>query len=78
MWQMLSLRSAFTSHASEDKEANPSSYGGTETGVSSDDSSKDVALMVVGDRAQDIDPVIEARVVRKIDWFLIPAMIVGV
>jgi hypothetical protein len=38
---------------------------------------KDVALGLVGEHAQDIDPEVEARVVRKIDWFLIPAMIVG-
>lgn len=37
----------------------------------------DVALAVVGELAQDIDPVVEARVLRKIDLFLIPAMIVG-
>jgi hypothetical protein len=38
---------------------------------------KDVALGLVGEHARDIDPEVEARVVRKIDWFLIPAMIVG-
>ncbi|EON62144.1 hypothetical protein W97_01363 [Coniosporium apollinis CBS 100218] len=38
---------------------------------------KDVALALVGEHAQAIDPVAEARVVRKIDLFLIPAMIVG-
>lgn len=37
----------------------------------------DVALAIVGLHAQPIDPVVEARVVRKIDYFLIPAMIVG-
>lgn len=39
--------------------------------------SKDLALTIVSDHAEDIDPLLEARVVRKIDWFLIPAMIVG-
>jgi hypothetical protein len=39
--------------------------------------SKDDALGLVGEHAQEIDPLIEARVLRKIDWFLIPAMIVG-
>ena len=39
---------------------------------------KDVALALVGEHAQAIDPVAEARVVRKIDLFLIPAMIVGI
>jgi hypothetical protein len=38
---------------------------------------KDVASNLVGDHAQEIDPETEARVLRKIDWFLIPAMIVG-
>jgi hypothetical protein len=38
---------------------------------------KDVALAIVGEHAHDIDPAVEARVIRKIDWFLIPAMIVG-
>jgi hypothetical protein len=37
----------------------------------------DVALAIVGLHAQPIDPLVEARVVRKIDLFLIPAMIVG-
>lgn len=37
----------------------------------------DVALAIVGLHAQPIDPLVEARVVRKIDFFLIPAMIVG-
>jgi len=38
---------------------------------------KDVAIGLVGEHARDIDPEVEARVLRKIDWFLIPAMIVG-
>ncbi|KAF1914510.1 allantoate transport protein [Ampelomyces quisqualis] len=38
---------------------------------------QDVALGLVGEHAQDIDPAVEARVLKKIDWFLIPAMIVG-
>lgn len=37
----------------------------------------DIAMAIVGLHSQDIDPVIEARVIRKIDLFLIPAMIVG-
>jgi MFS family permease len=39
--------------------------------------SKDDALGLVGEHAQEIDPAVEARVLRKIDWFLIPAMIIG-
>ncbi|XPS98673.1 hypothetical protein M3J09_007869 [Ascochyta lentis] len=38
---------------------------------------KDVAIGLVGEHAREIDPAVEARVLRKIDWFLIPAMIVG-
>ncbi|KAF2735709.1 MFS general substrate transporter [Polyplosphaeria fusca] len=38
---------------------------------------KDVAVALVGEHAQHIDPVLEARVLRKIDFFLIPAMVVG-
>lgn len=38
---------------------------------------KDVAIGLVGEHARDIDPAVEAKVLRKIDWFLIPAMIVG-
>ncbi len=38
---------------------------------------KDIAIGLVGEHARDIDPAIEAKVLRKIDWFLIPAMIVG-
>lgn len=38
---------------------------------------KDVALALVGEHSQAIDPVVEARVVRKIDRFLILAMIIG-
>jgi hypothetical protein len=38
---------------------------------------KDIAIGLVGEHAQDIDPEVEKRVLRKIDWFLIPAMIVG-
>ncbi|EUC37794.1 hypothetical protein COCCADRAFT_84697 [Bipolaris zeicola 26-R-13] len=38
---------------------------------------KDLAISLVGEHAQEIDPAIEARVLKKVDWFLIPAMIVG-
>lgn len=38
---------------------------------------QDIAIAIVGEHRQDIDPVLEARVVRKIDWFLIPTMIFG-
>lgn len=41
------------------------------------DNEKDIAIAVVGERRHAIDPAVERRVVRKIDGFLIPAMIVG-
>jgi hypothetical protein len=44
---------------------------------SSTESEKDIALAVAGEHAQPIDPELEARVVRKIDLFLIPAMVIG-
>ncbi|EPS28372.1 hypothetical protein PDE_03318 [Penicillium oxalicum 114-2] len=38
---------------------------------------KDAARTVVSDMAQEIDPVVEKRVVRKIDWYFMPAMLIG-
>ncbi|KAI1344509.1 MFS general substrate transporter [Xylariaceae sp. FL0016] len=38
---------------------------------------KDVAIAMVGEEGHTIDPVISKRAVRKIDCFLIPAMMVG-
>ncbi|KAK4100554.1 MFS general substrate transporter [Parathielavia hyrcaniae] len=40
-------------------------------------SAKDEAIAMVGEHEHALDPVIVARAVRKIDWFLIPAMIFG-
>ncbi|KAF2271848.1 allantoate transport protein [Westerdykella ornata] len=57
--------------------SSPARHGDSGTRASSLSLDKDVAIGLVGERAQDIDPVVEARVLRKIDWFLIPAMIVG-
>jgi len=37
----------------------------------------DIAIAAVGEHRQNIDPATEARVVRKIDLFLVPAMFVG-
>jgi hypothetical protein len=37
----------------------------------------DMAAAIVGEHAHAIDPAIEKRVLRKIDWYLIPAMSVG-
>ncbi|KAK3937147.1 major facilitator superfamily domain-containing protein [Diplogelasinospora grovesii] len=41
------------------------------------DSEKDAAIALVGEEQHTIDPVVARRAVRKIDWFLIPAMTVG-
>ncbi|KAJ5092653.1 hypothetical protein NUU61_007523 [Penicillium alfredii] len=38
---------------------------------------KDVALAVVSEVAQEIDPAVEKRVLRKIDWYFMPAMLIG-
>lgn len=38
---------------------------------------KDVAVGLVGEHARDYDPAVEAKVLRTIDWYLIPMMIVG-
>lgn len=40
----------------------------------SDISEKDVAFRLVGEQAHAYDPATEARVVRKCDWFFLPAM----
>ncbi|KAJ6113232.1 hypothetical protein N7523_006549 [Penicillium sp. IBT 18751x] len=40
-------------------------------------SDKDVALAMVSDVAQEIDPVVAKRVLRKIDLYFMPAMLVG-
>ncbi|ETS74130.1 hypothetical protein PFICI_13996 [Pestalotiopsis fici W106-1] len=34
-------------------------------------------LGVIGDEARSLDPKVERRVLRKIDWFLMPAMVIG-
>lgn len=38
---------------------------------------KDAALALVSDVAQEIDPLVEKRVLRKIDMFFMPAMLIG-
>jgi ribosomal protein S20 len=40
-------------------------------------SDKDAALAVVSEVAQEIDPIVEKRVLRKIDLYLMPAMLIG-
>lgn len=48
-----------------------------DSSLDSGDGEKDIALAFVGEHAQFIDPEMEKRVVRKIDLFLIPAMVIG-
>ena len=48
-----------------------------EAGTTSPSLDKDVAMGLVGEHAQEIDAEMEKRVLRKIDLFLIPAMVVG-
>lgn len=51
---------------------------GTTTGMESTvGDEKDIAIAIVGEHGHAIDPAIEARVLRKIDWFLIPMMSIG-
>lgn len=40
-------------------------------------SAKDEAIALVGEHAQAIDPAVERRVLRKLDLFLLPAMVFG-
>ena len=64
--------------AHQDEKATASSpHHDAETALDAATTDKDLAINLVGERAQEIDPAIEAKVLRKIDWFLIPAMIVG-
>lgn len=55
--------------------AEATSRGG-ENALSTKIEDQDVAIAIVGEHRQQLDPAAEARVVRKIDLFLIPAMIV--
>jgi hypothetical protein len=50
---------------------------GATTADRHDTDAQDVAIAMVGETSCQIDPVVTARAVRKIDWFLIPAMIFG-
>lgn len=60
-----------------DSPPQPHTHHDPPSGASSLSLEKDDAIGLVGEHAREIDPEIEARVLRKIDWFLIPAMIVG-
>jgi hypothetical protein len=51
--------------------------GDPESSPSAISKGDDIAIGLVGSQAQEIDPAMEAKVLLKIDWFLIPTMIVG-
>lgn len=55
----------------------PREVSGLEDGLQDGFEDKDMAAAVVGEHAHAIDPAIAARVLRKIDWYLIPAMSIG-
>jgi hypothetical protein len=61
----------------DEKATTSSRHHDPESALNPASTDKDIAINLVGEYAQEIDPEIEARVLRKIDWFLIPAMIVG-
>lgn len=46
-------------------------------GGESSNEAKDIAINMVGEERHAIDPIVAARAVRKIDWFLIPVMTIG-
>ena len=65
-------------NARQDEKATASSpRHDAEAALNATTTDQDLAINLVGERAQDIDSEVEAKVLRKIDWFLIPAMIVG-
>jgi MFS family permease len=43
----------------------------------SDGSAKDEAMAMVGEQQHELDPEVVARVIKKIDWYMIPAMVFG-
>lgn len=63
-----SKEAGVTTHSSQDVERPATTVA---------DADKDVAMAMVGEEQHAIDPVVAARAVRKIDRFLIPAMILG-
>ena len=50
---------------------------GSDSAGDTDYGEKDIAMEIVGTESHEIDLVVAARAVRKIDLFLIPAMTVG-
>lgn len=66
--------------AIETEKSTTTAQGGTvglEDAAHLQDGDEDIAMGVVGEHRHAIDPAVEARVVRKIDLFLVPAMFIG-
>ena len=63
--------------AHEPRTADASATTTTTNNVDTTSNTKDEAVTIVGDHAKAIDPAVERRVLRKIDAFLLPAMVVG-
>lgn len=61
----------------DDEKAIPSPENASAEVAEAPRADQDIAIAIVGEQRQDVDPALEARVVRKIDWFLIPTMIFG-
>ena len=61
----------------DDEKAIPSPGEASADAARAPAADQDLAMAIVGEHRQAIDPAMEARVVRKIDWFLIPTMIFG-
>lgn len=63
----------------DDKSAIPPPDGsaGLDNTASLQAEDKDIAITIVGEHRHAIDPAVEARIIRKIDLFLVPAMFIG-
>jgi hypothetical protein len=57
--------------------ADPTRVGAEDALGSKELSHPTTALDLVGEEAKPINPEVERRVVRKIDTFLMPAMVIG-
>jgi hypothetical protein len=70
---------ASISAVDDEKSAVPTTNGSAdlEHAASLQAADKDIAIAIVGEQRHAINPAAEARVVRKIDLFLVPAMFIG-
>jgi len=77
MPQQLEMATQPTFNEEKSTSTPPIASADLENAVPVDVQDKDVAIAMVGEHRHAIDPAVEARVVRKIDWFLVPAMFCG-